>query len=331
MAVTLKTRAMTDRRGADPSTSSCSGTSAGESRLSHLLESPPVDPAGGPSSVGELRLAWPGVELLRFTRPEITVAGSSGGPVFCFAIRGHLHTTTPRRAFVPGPGWGFAIEPGVESAVMALGGSEIRNHLTLSVELTQECCRRVAHDIVDGRDTPSPQADRSNGVVAFPYGPELRCALGRFVQSLGDERSRRTLAPLYHEEIAHLLYRVPDLRTVFTSALRDAAHADPVHQAVRYMRENLTANISVTDLAREVSLSPSAFAHSFRVSTGTTPYQYLKRVRLDAAHTMLVNDPSASVSDIARTVGYANPSHFISEFKRRFRVTPGELSRVHAG
>ncbi|MDF3281095.1 MULTISPECIES: helix-turn-helix domain-containing protein [unclassified Gordonia (in: high G+C Gram-positive bacteria)] len=322
---------MTDTRGTDPSASWCAGRPAGESRLSDLLETLLVDSSGGLRSVGELRLAWPGVQLLRFTGPEITVAGSQSGPVFCFAIRGHLHTTTPRRAFVPGPGWGFAIATGVQSGLMALGGNEFRNHLTLSVELTQECCRRAAYDIVDGLDAPTLQADQPDGVAAFPYGPELRCALGRFVQALGDERSRRTLAPLYYEEIAHLLFRVPEVRPVFTSALRDAGQADPVHQAVRYMRENLTANITVTDLAREVSLSPSAFAHSFRASTGTTPYQYLKRVRLEAAHTMLLSDPAASVSDIARTVGYANASHFISEFKRRFRVTPGELSRVHAG
>lgn len=331
MAVTLMMRSKVEvTTEAVPPTPWCASASAGHSRLAHALESPATDAAAGLESGGQLSLAWPGVRLLRYTRPEITIAGSCDGPVFCFVVRGHLHTTAPRRAFVPGPGWGFAIAQGAESAMIALGGSEFRNHLTISVELPRECCRRVAHDFVDGRDFPSPEVNQPESVYAFPYGPELQCALGRFVHALNDERARRTLAPLYFEEIAHLLYRVPEVRVAFITALHEAGHTDPIQQAVRYIRENLTANISVTDLAREVSLSPSALAHSFRATTGTTPYQYLKRVRLDAARTMLVNDPAATVSDIAQTVGYANASHFISEFKRRFRITPGELSRGHA-
>jgi AraC-like DNA-binding protein len=52
-----------------------------------------------------------------------------------------------------------------------------------------------------------------------------------------------------------------------------------------------------------------------------SPYQFVKRMRLDRARTLLVED-DLSVSEVTREVGYASPSHFIAEFKRHFGVTP---------
>lgn len=302
------------------------------SRLIRLLESTVVDASGGehsPPRDGGIELWWPGIRLHRYSAPTVFDVANALTPVFCFVIRGHLHATAPIRAFVPGPDWGFAVSPGAHCELMALGGNGFAEHITLSLEIPPEYSRRAAHDLIDGRhrDSPSSHDCERVHVLPFSYGPELRCALVRLVQALGDERDRRVLAPLYLEEIAHLLYRCPPSRQVLNDAVRVGDHEDPVHLAVQYIRKNLTETISVPDLAREVSLSPSAFAHSFRAATGTTPYQYLKRVRLDTARSMLVNEPETSVAEIAHAVGYANPSHFISEFKRRFRVTPGELAR----
>jgi AraC-like DNA-binding protein len=74
-------------------------------------------------------------------------------------------------------------------------------------------------------------------------------------------------------------------------------------------------------MADLVNLSPSAFAHLFRDVTGRSPYQFLKEMRLDRARELLV-DGSFTVARISKEVGYASVSHFISEFRARFGVTP---------
>lgn len=70
-----------------------------------------------------------------------------------------------------------------------------------------------------------------------------------------------------------------------------------------------------------MGLSPSAFTRAFREVTGSSPYQYVKDVRLNRARE-LVLDRRLSVSDVAQRVGYVSASHFIKEFRTRFGGHP---------
>jgi transcriptional regulator GlxA family with amidase domain len=102
-----------------------------------------------------------------------------------------------------------------------------------------------------------------------------------------------------------------------------------VSAVLEYMRAHLSEPLTVADLADLVSLSPSAFAHLFRDVTGRSPYQFLKEMRLDRARELLV-DGNLTVARISKEVGYASVSHFISEFRGRFGVTPRAYYDAHA-
>ena len=98
---------------------------------------------------------------------------------------------------------------------------------------------------------------------------------------------------------------------------------------LEYVRAHLSEPLTVADMADLVSLSPSAFAHLFRDVTGRSPYQFLKEMRLDRARELLV-DGNFTVARISKEVGYASVSHFISEFRGRFGVTPRAYCDAHA-
>jgi AraC-like DNA-binding protein len=76
-------------------------------------------------------------------------------------------------------------------------------------------------------------------------------------------------------------------------------------------------------------MSESAFAHLFKQTAGTSPYHFLKQLRLECARDLLLNE-DFSVSDVAGQVGYTSLSHFISEFRRYFGEPPSShLQRLH--
>jgi len=112
---------------------------------------------------------------------------------------------------------------------------------------------------------------------------------------------------------------VDEARLLALAAAQSASN--PVSAVLEYMRAHLYESLTVADLADLVSLSPSAFAHLFRDVTGRSPYQFLKEMRLDRARELLV-DGHLTVARISKEVGYASVSHFISEFRGRFGVTP---------
>ena len=75
-----------------------------------------------------------------------------------------------------------------------------------------------------------------------------------------------------------------------------------------YVRAHLSEPLTVADMAEQVSLSPSAFAHLFRDVTGRSPYQFLKEMRLDRARELLVDRNLAVARSPRRWATPASPT-----------------------
>lgn len=92
-------------------------------------------------------------------------------------------------------------------------------------------------------------------------------------------------------------------------------------QIADFIDTNLARNISLTELAKILQLSPYHFAHLFKKSTNTSPHQYLIRCRIERAKQLIVMG-NLSLAAIAQTVGFASQGHFTYHFKRLVGVTP---------
>ncbi len=90
---------------------------------------------------------------------------------------------------------------------------------------------------------------------------------------------------------------------------------------VDYIRANLTSNISVTELAALVQMSPSHFARMFKASFGVTPYRFVMQERVEGAKAMLATT-DLSGSQVATAFGFASQSHFVKVFRQVTGVTP---------
>jgi AraC-like DNA-binding protein len=70
-------------------------------------------------------------------------------------------------------------------------------------------------------------------------------------------------------------------------------------------------------------MSVSVFHHHFKLVTASSPLQYLKRIRLDRARTLMTLN-GHNAGSAAHAVGYESASQFGREFKRLFGMTPVE-------
>ena len=92
-------------------------------------------------------------------------------------------------------------------------------------------------------------------------------------------------------------------------------------QLVDYIRSTLAANITVTELAELVQMSPSHFARVFRATFGVTPYRFVMQQRVEAAKEMLATT-KFSASQVSNAFGFSSQSHFAKVFRRFTGVTP---------
>jgi len=108
------------------------------------------------------------------------------------------------------------------------------------------------------------------------------------------------LKSMAHLPLARHLLRARDLA--------DARYAEP---------------LTVRDLARAASLSPSYFSQEFRRAFGESPHQYLLTRRLERAASLLCST-DWPVADICFAVGAGSVGSFTVSFGRIYGQTPLE-------
>jgi AraC-like DNA-binding protein len=92
-------------------------------------------------------------------------------------------------------------------------------------------------------------------------------------------------------------------------------------RAMSYISERYADRISVEMLANMVNLSVSQFNRTFKRLFKISPAQYVSRVRIYEAGTML-RATSDSVEQIAARTGFCDASHFVRQFKKTMDTTP---------
>ena len=101
-----------------------------------------------------------------------------------------------------------------------------------------------------------------------------------------------------------------------------------LRRAQEMFMADLSANLSLGNVAKACKLSVSHFARAFKTSTGTPPHQWVMKARIEMARNMLVNSSTALV-DVAGVCGFADQSHFSRVFARVMGTSPGAWRREY--
>jgi AraC-like DNA-binding protein len=93
------------------------------------------------------------------------------------------------------------------------------------------------------------------------------------------------------------------------------------------MRAETRQGVALETLAKEAGLSRSHFFRLFESSIGVPPKVYLNVVRMEQAVDAVLN-LSASVCDISKQLGFAEPAHFTRFFRNHSGVSPREYRNI---
>ncbi|MGB7441918.1 MAG: AraC family transcriptional regulator [Coleofasciculaceae cyanobacterium] len=119
---------------------------------------------------------------------------------------------------------------------------------------------------------------------------------------------------------AHLLQRY----TVKKTLLQSYTNGLPKHklnEAIAYINDHLEYELSLTEIADLVKISPHYFATQFKQSTGLTPHQYVIQCRIERAKILLTNRELA-ITEVMRQTGFKSQSHFTRVFRQNTAITP---------
>jgi AraC-like DNA-binding protein len=92
-------------------------------------------------------------------------------------------------------------------------------------------------------------------------------------------------------------------------------------RVIAHLHDHFTDALLSADLAAIARLSVSQFERSFRRAFGTTPHQYVLRLRIEAACRSLAKSDE-SIAAIAVGCGFADHAHLTRSFSRHMSMTP---------
>jgi AraC-like DNA-binding protein/ligand-binding sensor protein len=132
----------------------------------------------------------------------------------------------------------------------------------------------------------------------------------------------RTLTPQQYTGIVKLLEIFATHISTLANEIalqEDAAESPMIRRARAYILANQADPIDLDKVAQAMQVSTFYFCKMFKKATGLTFTDYLSRVRVEKAKTLLLN-PHLRSSEIAYDVGFQSLTHF----NRMFRKIVGE-------
>lgn len=158
------------------------------------------------------------------------------------------------------------------------------------------------------------------------FDPEETRELVQKLRTLYKEAQNRSA--FYKIIVQNILSELVILIMRKTATSIEHAAPLPVHQAVAYINEHFTANLTLRDLAERLSFSPNYLGQLFREQTGRTFNEYLNTVRLKYACSLLCST-SLTIKEIAYCSGYRSVEYFIYSFKNHMSVTPSHYRQAN--
>ena len=289
-------------------------------RLALLLQKIAVHEGVHPTLIDGVRVARHSTPLPRTAvvyEPAIVVVG-----------QGHKRSYVGDQVYVYGPSTYFVLSVPLP-AECEWDASPEEPVLVLGVKIDPE----TLGEVILGMDEPlQPPRELPRGVTTRPLSGQLSDAMIRLLECLQCPVDSRVLG---RQIVREILYRV--VREDTDGAVRALAnrtgHFMRIAKVLKEVHADAAKPFTVESMSKRAGMSIAAFHHNFKLVTGSSPLQYLKRIRLDRAKRLLIHEGYNS-STAAKAVGYESASQFSREFKRQFGVPPmeeiGRLRQVSA-
>jgi AraC-like DNA-binding protein len=180
-------------------------------------------------------------------------------------------------------------------------------------------------EILNDRVYPQPGITESDGAALaeylyslHQYDSDFLSAFSQIISLALNKNSEVLCAP-----------RMPISRSEWRQdEYKHHSHSEIVEEALHYMAENYTNDISLTDVADHVFVHPKYLSKLFNQYVSFGFRNYLNHLRISRARLMLL-DPQTTINSICFEVGFSDQSYFNRVFKLIEGVTPGQFRNQH--
>ena len=102
-----------------------------------------------------------------------------------------------------------------------------------------------------------------------------------------------------------------------------------INKAFDYIEKHIDKQFSLAELAEVANFSKFHFNRIFWGVVGETPFQFINRLRLERAASLLCTNPGITITEVAYKVGFSDVSIFSRNFKARFNMSATQYRNLN--
>lgn len=277
-------------------------------------------------------------EICKTSIPDLTFyrMAELGTPTYCIyepcvaiILQGSKEITFGEEACDFGQGTFFVTSVDIPTLARVTAASEQTPYLSIVLKLDLALLNEVIQmQTPSKQDVPSQARGFASGVASS----EMLDAFTRLATLIEQPLEAGLMSDLIKREICVRLL-LSSAGQWLRSVTRDGYRDKGIVRAIEWLKLHYEKPLHVAELAERSGMASSTLHHNFRKLTGTSPVQYQKSLRLQAARSLMLTD-RVDVNTAALRVGYESVAQFSREYTRRFGAPPSrdiKHARAHGG
>lgn len=168
----------------------------------------------------------------------------------------------------------------------------------------------------------------SCGVATTQMTERMYRSIEQLLEVLHDPLDAKVIGPSLIRQLFYYLLQSEQGYLLAQYCEQDSVLAK-ISAVIDYVQQHYDTKLQVHELAAMAGMSVSVFHKVFKQVVTDPPMQYIKKIRLNNAKTLMLQQGMAA-NVAAGQVGYESPTQFSREFKRYFGLPPSKIHE-HTG
>lgn len=96
-----------------------------------------------------------------------------------------------------------------------------------------------------------------------------------------------------------------------------------------FIEQEFARPLTINEMANVLDITPQYLCQLFKRLLKQRPIEYLNAFRVSKSKELLLGAPDLAIGEVARRVGYENPSYFNTVFRRSEGISPGMFRQMY--